>query len=348
MVRVSLFGGLEVLGPTGEPILPPTRDARELLAFLALEPDRRFPRDVVIGRLWGDRVESSARKALRNALWRLRGSLEEAEEAASGPDPPATDPPGRSHAASPPRGRVTRPPRSQTAPPPRGRVVPAAGSPGGPQVPTHAHGRGGRAAGRGSPPQASPDELVVAVGEQVGLGGGIQVDVADFRRAAASLPAGAAGILAPETVTALESAARLYRGDLLDGCYAPWVEAPREELRLVHLEVLEALVHHDRLTGRLGRALWRGRELLRHDPMVERVHRELMLCHWLRGDRPRAVRCYRRCEDVLRCELELEPMPETRALLQRILDGTPPPPRGKPLRSGRSRRPGSAPGPGRS
>jgi DNA-binding SARP family transcriptional activator len=307
MVRVSLFGGLEILGPTGAPIRPPTRDARELLAFLALEPDRRYPRDVVLGRLWGDRGETSARKALRNALWRLRGSLEEAVEPASGPDPPTVP-------AVP--GLVDAPRRPGPGP--------------------------------GSALERAPEEPVFATGEQVGLGGGIQVDVADFRRAAAALPDHAAGILAPETVTALERAARLYRGNLLDGCYAPWVEAPREELRLVHLEVLEALVHHDRLTGRLARALWRGRELLRHDPMVERVHRELMLCHWLRGDRPRAVRCYRRCEAVLRCELELEPMPETRALLQRILDGRPPPPRGKPLRSGRSRRPGSAPGPGRS
>lgn len=312
MVRVSLFGGLEILGPTGAPVRPPTRDARELLAFLAVEPDRRYPRDVVLGRLWGDRGETSARKALRNALWRLRGALEEAlaeaVQAAACPDPPAGPAgPGRAHARR----------------------------------------RRGAGAGPGPAPERAP-EPVFATGEQVGLGEGIQVDVADFRRAAAALPDGAAGILPPETVTALERAARLYRGDLLDGCYAPWVEGPREELRLVHLEVLEALVHHDRLTGRLGRALWRGRQLLRHDPMVERVHRELMLCHWLRGDRPRAVRCYRRCEAVLRCELELEPMPETRALLQRILDGTPPPPRGKPLRPRRSRRPRGAPGPTRS
>lgn len=272
MLRIRLFGALEITGPDGVQVDPP-REARELLAFLALEPERRFARDVVAGHLWGERSDAAARKALRNGLWRLRRAL----PAAGGPE------------AGPSSGRAAK-----------------------------GHG------GQGGDP--------LAVGRlSVGLGEAVWVDVAEFRRSAAAVPDGGPEALAPETVTFLERAAVLYRGDLLEGLYAPWVTGPREELRLIHLDVLGALFRHDRRAGRLRRAIARGRELLRHDPLVERVHRELMLCHWLRGDRPLAVRRYRRCEAILRAELDLEPMPETRALLQRILDGTPPPPQGPPF-----------------
>lgn len=233
----------------------PSRATGDLLAFLALQPGRRWRREVVAGRLWGDRSDRSARKALRNGLWRLRRALAAAELL-----------------------------------------------------------------------RADPDHIC--------LGEDAWVDVQAFRRLLGALPAGEWEVLDPEAEAALEAAAALYRGDLLEGVYDSWVAPAREQLRLAHLEVLEALFRHRRRTGPLRVALRLGRAILRHDPFVERVHRELMSIHWLRGDRPLAVRQYRACEAVLRDELGLEPMPETRALLDRILRGAPPPPRGTALAPG--------------
>lgn len=255
MLRTRLLGGLELRWEDGSRIELSSRAGRELLAFLALEPGRRWRREVVAGRLWGDRSDRSARKALRSGLWRLRASLAE-----------------------------------------------------------HA-----------------PADALRADAHHVFLGQGVWVDVQAFRHRLRALPADDAEPLGREAAAELEEAAALYRGDLLEGIYEPWVTPVREELRLAYLEVLEALFRHRRRTGMLRSALGLGRTILRHDPFVERVHRELMLCHWLMGDRPLAVRQYRACEAVLRDELGLAPMPETRALLDRILLGAAPPPRATPL-----------------
>lgn len=56
--------------------LPPGLRSRSLLAFLVLHQGRFVHRDVLCGTLWGEQGESEARKALRCALWRLRGALE--------------------------------------------------------------------------------------------------------------------------------------------------------------------------------------------------------------------------------------------------------------------------------
>ena len=99
------------------------------------------------------------------------------------------------------------------------------------------------------------------------------------------------------------------------------MSGPRETLRLLHQDALERLLVHHRAAGDLHRAILRGRELVRTNPFLEHVHRELVLCHLARGDRPMAIRQYRACERILRSELDLEPMAETRELLVRIRQG---------------------------
>ena len=48
------------------------------------------------------------------------------------------------------------------------------------------------------------------------------------------------------------------------------------------------------------------------------IHRALMACHHAMGDRPSALRQYRECALVLRDQLAIRPMEETRALYARI------------------------------
>ncbi len=75
MLRVRLLGELAVETPEGL-VAPPSRPARELLAWLALHPGMH-PRLELAGRFWPDVLESSARASLRTALHELRRAIGE-------------------------------------------------------------------------------------------------------------------------------------------------------------------------------------------------------------------------------------------------------------------------------
>jgi DNA-binding SARP family transcriptional activator len=122
----------------------------------------------------------------------------------------------------------------------------------------------------------------------------------------------------------LASVARLYRGDFMEGHYDGWCAQPRDRYRLGLLTTMERLLsHHREKKDWLGAIAW-GQRLLSHDPLREHVHRALMFCHRAMGDRPSALRQYQQCAQVLRDELDIEPMEETRALHARIRDDSEP------------------------
>src|SRR4051794_622907 len=77
MLRVRLLGGLGVEDGDGSLRTPPSRPARELLAWLALHPGMH-PRLELASRFWPDVLESSARGSLRTALHDLRRFLGDA------------------------------------------------------------------------------------------------------------------------------------------------------------------------------------------------------------------------------------------------------------------------------
>ncbi|HEX6071221.1 MAG TPA: BTAD domain-containing putative transcriptional regulator [Longimicrobiaceae bacterium] len=81
-LRIRLFGGLHL--SRGDEPLPafPTQRARSLFAYVALHRSRLHARELVIGQLWGDESESIGRKALRMALWRVRGVVDPPADAA--------------------------------------------------------------------------------------------------------------------------------------------------------------------------------------------------------------------------------------------------------------------------
>jgi DNA-binding SARP family transcriptional activator len=129
----------------------------------------------------------------------------------------------------------------------------------------------------------------------------------------------------PEIAT-VEAGVAAYRGDLLESVYSDWCLLWRENLRAQHTEALEfllaaAMAHRDWTAG-----LRHGRALLALDPLMEHVHRAVMRCHFHNGDRPLAMRQYALCEQLLREELDVEPMDETRRIQETILalPGRPP------------------------
>ena len=117
----------------------------------------------------------------------------------------------------------------------------------------------------------------------------------------------------------LEQSIELYRGDLLDDIYDDWVLVQREALRTQYMSALETLMLYHKHQLHLARAIAYGQKLLGLDPLLEHVHRELMVCHHQMGNRPAALSQFATCAELLRLELNVEPMEETQEVYQQVL-----------------------------
>jgi DNA-binding SARP family transcriptional activator/predicted ATPase len=158
-------------------------------------------------------------------------------------------------------------------------------------------------------------------GESVAMNpAAVGVDVVEFERS-----------VAEGTPEALERAASLYGGDLLEGLalqegpFEEWLTAERERLRELALEALAKLLREQRRAGATEAALQTALRLLALDPLQEAVHRALMRLYVERGRRSAALRQYQLCVGVLQRELRIEPEATTKQLYQEILRQRPSP-----------------------
>ena len=124
--------------------------------------------------------------------------------------------------------------------------------------------------------------------------------------------------LATEQATQLERAADLYVGDLLEGVYEDWCLCERERLNLLYLNALGKLMVFHEAHGSYEQGLACGERILAHDNIRERVHREMMQLYWLLGDRVSALAQYKRCAQVLRETLGIQPIEQTTRLYRQI------------------------------
>ena len=125
-----------------------------------------------------------------------------------------------------------------------------------------------------------------------------------------------------EALRCYDEAERLYRGDYLEeDIFADWCAEERERLREIYLETLARTAECHGESGDYGEAVQVCRKALVHDPCRESFHCALME-YFIRLDRPdRALAQFRHCQRVLAREFGVEPMPETRHLYRRILQG---------------------------
>jgi DNA-binding SARP family transcriptional activator len=121
-----------------------------------------------------------------------------------------------------------------------------------------------------------------------------------------------------ELIGNLAKAVELYQGDLLEGWHDEWLLYERERLQGMFLNALRLLMtcHHSQ--GSYETALRYGQRILRYDPLLEAVHREMMRLHCLAGNRALALRQYHLCKEILAKELEIEPMEETTNVYKQI------------------------------
>ncbi len=158
-------------------------------------------------------------------------------------------------------------------------------------------------------------------GDTVALeAGAVEVDATSFER-----------LVATGTPPALEQAAALYRGDLLEGFtvgagpFEDWLLAERERIRELAQEALGQLLAKQVAAGPAEPAIRTALRLLALDPIQEAVHRALMRLYARQGRRTAALRQYQVCVAVLAKELGVEPEAETRKLYQEILQQPPAP-----------------------
>ena len=124
---------------------------------------------------------------------------------------------------------------------------------------------------------------------------------------------------------ALEAAALLYQGDLLEGVrvkeppFDEWLLGERERLRELALQGLGKLLEVQSGAGLAGAAIRTAMRILGLHPARESVHRQLMQLFQSQGRRAEALRQYRLCVDALQRELGVEPQLQTQRLYQEIV-----------------------------
>ncbi|MFW5941398.1 MAG: ATP-binding protein [Chloroflexota bacterium] len=145
------------------------------------------------------------------------------------------------------------------------------------------------------------------------LNGDVWVDAHAFERLSRQQDA---------TQETLEEALELYRGPLLpDSVYDDWTAAPRQTLHRLYRDTCLRLAEQATDARTVEAAVARLRPLLEEDAADEVVHRHLMRLFALLGRRHDALRQYQACVEALEQELGVTPMPETRALHEKILSG---------------------------
>ncbi len=168
---------------------------------------------------------------------------------------------------------------------------------------------------------ASPDSYLAISDDSVSFltSSLYALDVETFEETVSPYQDVSGGSLTAEQAASLERAASSYGGDLLEGIYEDWCLYDRERLSLLHLSVLGKLVVFHATHGTCERGIAYGERILAHDNTREKVHRQLMCLHWLAGDRNAALAQYKRCAQILREELGIPPMKQTKLLYEQML-----------------------------
>lgn len=162
--------------------------------------------------------------------------------------------------------------------------------------------------------------FVLRQGTAYGLAGGqeVWVDAGEFERLLdEALAVEAAG----EDPTALcRQALELYEGDFLAEYpqYEAWCERERERLADRFVDAGLRLARLLAARGDDGAAAHWATRVIERRPVAEEAYRLLMTAQYRQGDRAGAIRTYDRCVVVLDDELDVDPMPETQALYDKI------------------------------
>ncbi|MCB9102337.1 MAG: AAA family ATPase, partial [Anaerolineales bacterium] len=152
-------------------------------------------------------------------------------------------------------------------------------------------------------------------------------DVNEFRAALEKIEANDA-LSETQTISTLQQAADLYRGNFLVGFelsdapfFEEWLQQQRAALHALAVSALTRLAHYHTTRNQLSQAIVVTGRLLELEPWQEATHRQMITLLALAGRRGAALEHYQKCRQLLAEELGLEPEPETTALIERIQAG---------------------------
>ncbi len=116
----------------------------------------------------------------------------------------------------------------------------------------------------------------------------------------------------------------LYHGRflLVTSATPPIVQA-RDQFQAKFLRVVKQAAVYWQTMGRWDRAAQLYERALELDNLSEDLHRELMRCHFVRGQFAETVNAFRRCHELLTTVLRVNPSAETKSLYQQALGATP-------------------------
>lgn len=116
-----------------------------------------------------------------------------------------------------------------------------------------------------------------------------------------------------------EHACQLYTGPfLVEDLYADWSFLRREQLSQMYLTMCSTLVEHYIHNEHYERATKWANAILMENRCEEAAHRQLIHIYMLQGRRSEALQQYQRCERILHEELGVQPLPETKRVLQDV------------------------------
>lgn len=118
------------------------------------------------------------------------------------------------------------------------------------------------------------------------------------------------------------AAESLYGGEFLaDDRYEDWVLSRRQELQEAYIQLCTQLSDHYYGRQAYNACVTFCRKVLAIEPCQESTHRRLMQSYTRMGQAHLALRQYHLCETSLKCELDVQPEPETWRLYQDIRAG---------------------------
>jgi DNA-binding SARP family transcriptional activator len=153
---------------------------------------------------------------------------------------------------------------------------------------------------------------------ELGTSDQIWIDVAELEMAFHSVRGRKACDLKNSEFLSLQSAANLYRSDLLENLYYGWCLQRRERLQYMYVAILDKLAEYCEVHQLYELGIDFCDRVLAIDDAREQTHCRLMTLRYLSGDRTGAIRQYERCKVTLREELDLLPSQNTNYLLKQI------------------------------
>jgi DNA-binding SARP family transcriptional activator len=149
---------------------------------------------------------------------------------------------------------------------------------------------------------------------QLRLGSKVRVDLRESQALAHRLLDVADQPLEPGDLSRAAIAA--LSGELLPDWYQDWALLEAEDWRQLRLHALEALAGLLAAAGQYGDAAAAALQAVRADPLRESAHAALIRVHLAEHNRSEALREFKRYQELLRAELDIEPTAELRKLVE--------------------------------